>query len=256
MDQNCVKNEFEVDAFALYYRELSDTFIDIKKAASSLKKLIGKEEQIFEVGLGIGYFAEQFLGDGYSVVGIQPPPPDKMLIILKRDYPATILAEKKIEDYEFDRQYNVIVSHSSVFLFTRVEDGIYKNVGSVDSPVFQSFIDKALAIENLRKILSALSPTGRFFVNIQTNPLPFSEVGPSNDRFRFEMVRCEYSLHQGKVQKIFRTTCIKDGKPETPQVMPETHYCLRYSKFMELLESVGGDCEISDDNQWVILKKL
>lgn len=250
MDTQTVRNEFELDAFATYYEELSDTFIDIKKAAASLKGFIPKGAQIFEIGLGTGYFAEQFLQEGYSVCGIQPQ--DKMLVRLKKERPDVVIkSETKLESYTFDDHYNIIVSHSSVFLFTRIERIVGPNGEIGVSFVFQSFIDKLSTAFSLAKVLLALSPGGQFFINIQTNPLPLAEVGPTEDRFRFEMIRCVYSLDQEKVEKTFRTTYRGEAK-----TMEETHYCLRYSDFEQLLKVIGGKASITKDGQWIILERM
>ena len=250
MDQN-VKDEFDIDAFAQYYEALSDTFIDIRKAAASLKKLIPKASQIFEIGLGTGYFAEQFLKDGYTVCGIQPP--DQMLTRLRKERPNVFIkAEARLEDYAFDDQYDVIVSHSSVFLFTRLE-ALSGPHGEIDeSLVFQSFIgNKLLMVSNLVKVLLALSPGGKFFINVQTNPLPLAEVGPPEDRFKFEMTRCVYNLVTERVEKMFRATYQAKS-----YIMPEIHYCSRYSDFKRYVELIGGTVELAEDGQWVILERV
>jgi SAM-dependent methyltransferase len=121
-------DEFEITGFAKYYDELSDTFIDIRKVAASLKQLIPVAAEIFEIGLGTGYFAGQFLKDGYTVCGIQPK--DKLLDRLKRECSSAVIKkEDRLECYDFDKKYNVIVSHSSVFLFTRLEGLACTRVG-------------------------------------------------------------------------------------------------------------------------------
>jgi hypothetical protein len=249
VEQETVATPLEVTGFAKYYRELSDSFIDITGAANSLKNQIQKGACIFEIGLGIGYFAEQFLEDGYVVSGIQPPPPDTMLAVLKRNHPSLIVAEKRIEDYTFDSQYDVIVCHSSVFLFTRIEDERYSGASSMDSPIFQSMIPKQIAVENIRKVLSALSATGRFFVNIHTNPRPSVEVGMSGDRLTYEMRRCVYDLDAQKVEK--RNVIIYRG---TETISDETHFCLRYGEFGQLIESLNGKVSLLEDGYWVVIE--
>ncbi len=250
MRQETVATEFEVTGFAKYYRELSDSFIDINGAATSIKNHIAKGTRIFEIGLGVGYFAEQFLDDGYIVRGIQPPFPDTMLMPLKRDHPSLILAEKKLEDYTFDSQHDVIVCHSSVFLFTRVKDGVYSGASSIDSPIFQSMISKLLAIKNLDKILLALSSSGKFFVNIQANPLPYVEVGMPDDLLKFEMRHCAYRLDVQKVEKRFAITY-----RGTETISDETHFCLNYDGFRQLVESLNGKVAITEDGYWVVIER-
>lgn len=245
-----VKDEFRIEAFAKYYEELSDTFIDISGAANSLMANVRQGETVFEIGLGTGYFAEQLYKAGYDVRGIQPR--DRMLPKLKEKRPnIKLLAEKSLEEYIFDATYDVIISHSSVFLFTMLEMPVGSRDKSASSLVFQSFIsDRDQALGNVKKVLAALSERGRFFVNIQTNPLPKAEVGPADDRFIFEMIHCSYHLDSEKVEKTFRTTY----RSETDE-MKEEHYCLSYPDFKKCVETMGGRVKVTDDRRWVILER-
>jgi SAM-dependent methyltransferase len=245
-------DEFEIEAFAKYYDELSDSFIDIRKASDSLKSQIDEESQIFEIGLGTGYFAKHFHYYGYSICGIQPK--DEMLPRLKEAHPTLgIKAEKKLEDYDFGSdEYDVIVSHSSVFLFTKLESVSLASGETEGVFVFQSFLkEKSQVINNIEKVLKALRPNGKFFINVQTNPPRRVEVGPDDDRFVFEMVKCVYHFDLEKVEKVFRTT-----HRGYPNIMEEVHCALRYGDFKPLVEKMGGKVTISDDLEWVILERV
>jgi hypothetical protein len=95
--------EFHLSAFAKHYEKLSDTFIETRNASDSLKRLITPGDTIFEIGIGTGYFASHFCNDGYALCGIQPK--DQMLVYLKNNHPdINVLAEKKLEDYRFERE--------------------------------------------------------------------------------------------------------------------------------------------------------
>jgi SAM-dependent methyltransferase len=244
------RNEFEVNPFVVHYEEISDTFINIKDVARSLKQHIPPGSLIFELGLGTGYFAAQFLGDGYSVCGIQPP--DEMLPKLKRSYPGVrIVAEARLEDFHFPDRYDTIVSHSSVFLFTRHPLPFGPSGEVVESLVLQSFIkDESLVDENLAKILQALRPGGKLFVNIQSNPLPRVEVGPPEDRLVFEMTRCLYHLDLYRVEKNFRVTW-----RDHIYHVDDDRSCFPFSEFRNRLVQAGGRFRVTDDWLWVIIER-
>jgi hypothetical protein len=135
--------------------------------------------------------------------------------------------------------------------FTQLEAPPRSN-GEFDvSLVFQSFIrNKLLMISNLVKVLLALSPGGKFFINVQTNPLLSAEVGPPEDRFKFEMTRCAYNLDLERVDKTFLATYRARS-----YLMPEVHYCLGYSEFKRHIELIGGNIRLDEDGQWVILER-
>jgi SAM-dependent methyltransferase len=245
-----VQDEFEIDAFARYYESLSDSFIDIGGAARSLIARLREGERVFEIGLGTGYFAEQLRKAGWPVSGIQPA--DKMLALLKRKRPdIPVVEEQRIEEYLFSAPQDVIVSHSSVFGFTRFEAAAGSHGESGSSLVFQSFIREKLRVfANLAKVLDALSPTGRFFVNVQTNPLPITEVGPPEDPFVYEMTRCSYHLDLERVEKTFRTTY----RSQT-EILDAIYYCQRYSDFKRCIEGIGGRVTLTDDERWGVLER-
>jgi phospholipid N-methyltransferase len=243
---NSKTGEFTID-FAAHYEALSDAFIDIKGAADSLKKLIGESRALFELGLGTGYFAKQFFNDGYEICGIQPK--DGMLARLRQECPQVkVLAEKYLQEYDFSgQQYDVIVSHSSVFLFTKLES-VFAAGETQTMLVFQSSIkDEIELLKNLTKVLAALSPKGRLFINIQTNPPKIVLAD-----YSYEQLKCEYNFDcKQAVKKIVETV---QGKPQ-PET-EEKYYVLRYSDFKTLVESLGGQTQISDDYQWVIVKRV
>lgn len=244
------RNEFEIHPFVDYYEEISDTFVNIKDAARSLKQHIPPGSLIFELGLGTGYFAAQFLRDGYSVCGIQPP--DDMLPKLKRSYPGVrIVAEAKLEDFRFPDRYDTIVSHGSVFLFTRHPTPFGPSGEVMESLVFQSFIkDESLVDENLAKTLEALRHGGKLFINIQSNPLPRVEVGPSEDRLVFEMTRCLYQLDLFKVEKTFKVTW-----RDRIYHVDDDRSCFPFSEFRGRLAGAGGRFRVTDDGLWMIIER-
>jgi SAM-dependent methyltransferase len=240
-------SEFEIDAFVDFYEALSDSFIDINRAVDSLKAQISLESKIFEIGLGTGYFAKHLHGEGYDICGIQPQ--DKMLRRLKNEHPdIQIKAEKSLEEYNFDTQWDVIVSHSSVFLFTRLESHFM--TGEISSTlIFQSFLqDQEIIFQNIKKIMEALSEGGKFFINIQTNPKRRVDVG---NNFSFEMLKCEYNFDRQVVSKLFRT--IYNANTSFTE---DIYFVLSFTDFRQVLGDMGFQVYVSADREWVILKKL
>jgi len=244
------KTEFNVAAFAEHYEAVSDSFIDIRGAATSLKRLLPSKGTIFEIGLGTGHFASQFCDEGYHVCGIQPP--DEMLARLKsKRLPVNVLAECRLEDYQFVERYETIVSHSSVFLFTRHEHTFGRSGESCVALVFQSFIlDRLTLMHNLTKALLALTDAGRIYINVQTNPRESCTVGSASDAFRFEMLSCVYDFDRESVRKEFRTTY-----RESSTTINDTRYCCTYDSLALRLRGVGAFMRISDDGRWVIVTR-
>lgn len=243
------KDEFEIEAFADYYEELSDSFIDMATVTASLKSQLDDQSQIFEIGLGTGYFAKQFHRD-YMYCGIEPSP--IMLHKLRtKNLEVEIKGQQYLQDYVFDSQYDVIVSHSSVFLFTKLEALSFVSGEEQVVLVFQAWMKNAAEVfDNIERVMDALRPHGRFFINIQTNPPARVEVGPAGDKFVFEMVKCKYYFDLERVEKIFRATYRGEIKH-----MNETQYALRYYDFKRTIEDKGLRVGISDDREWVVIQQ-
>lgn len=244
-------SEFHIPSFADFYEPLTDSFIDIERVAESLKKHIRKSEVLFEIGLGTGYFASKLTRDGYVVKGIQPK--DEMLTVLKRNHAdIEVLGECLLQDYVFREQYAAIVSHSSVFLFTRHQSKFGAHGEVLTSFIFQSFIKcRDEMVRSLHKTLRALTNNGQLFINIQTNPLPLVTVRNGDDELTFEMTRCEYFLDLGLVEKTFHLT----HKGESHHVN-DTRYCETYAEFQAQVSRLGFRASVSDDRCWVIVSPL
>jgi SAM-dependent methyltransferase len=253
MDSEATKSlstEFELSPFAEYYEQLSDSFIDIQRAARSLASMLRRGMTVFEIGLGTGYFAQHLSSFGIDVCGIQPP--DQMLDRLKLLRPnIKVLGEMKLENYNFDRQYDAIVSHSSIFLFTKHHTQ-FGGCGEVCSElVFQSFLKTRMEVySNLLKVLTSLSPAGRLFINVQGNPLPRTEVGPPSDRLIFEMVTCVYDFRLELVEKNFKATY-----QDKSYVIHDRRYCCTFADLNARLGSLGARCSLSADGDWAIFSK-
>ena len=245
-----VPNEFQVALFAQHYEELSDTFIDMRAVCDSLKRHLPTGSSLFELGLGTGYFASQFTAAGYSVQGIQPA--DEMLPKLMHAHPEIhVVAEAKLEEYEFTERHDVIVSHGSVFLFTRHETPFGRSGEVLSTLVFQSLIAGEQAVyANLFKTLRALNPSGRLFINIQRNPLPRAQVGPPGDRLTFEMNQCVYFMDLGFVEKRF-SVHHRDGC----YAIIDRRFCAFYADFMRRVEEKGWTCRILEDGLWVVIAR-
>lgn len=242
------RNEFEIDVFAERYELLSDTFIDMPRVVDSIEQLLPKCATVFEIGLGTGYFASELIARGYRVEGIQPR--DAMLPRLRmRGLPIIIRAEATLEEYVFDQSYQAIISHSSVFLFTK-HTAAFGESGELRSElVFQSFIaDGISAFSNLLKALGALSFGGKLYINVQRNPLRVVEVGPEDDMLRFEMSMCSYDFVRQRVTKHFRSTfrdkCI---------LVEDVRYCLPYTEFTRHVNLFGVKVEVTSDGLWVVI---
>jgi hypothetical protein len=242
-------NEFQIGPFADFYEPLTDSFIDIERVATSLKAYLPRGAELFEIGLGTGYFASKFIADGYIVKGIQPH--DELLPILKRKHrDIRIMAECKLEDYEFSEQYHAIVSHSSAFLFTRHEMIFGRHGETLTTYIFQSFITSEEVLRCLEKTLQALSPDGRLFINIQSNPLPFATIDCGDDQLLFEMTRCAYFLDLRFVEKTFRLTY----QGNTYHVN-DNRFCETYAQFAEQVLRLGFESVISEDRYWIIVSR-
>jgi hypothetical protein len=245
-------NEFRISPFARFYEPITDSFINIKQVSDSLKNhLTHSKKELFEIGLGTGYFATQFTKDGYRVKGIQPV--DEMLSILKlRNTDIEIMAECKLEDYQFTEKYETIVSHSSVFLFTEHESQFGRHGEKLKSYIFQSFItNEEMVLNCLHKTLQALMPHGRLFINIQTNPQSFITIETSEQLLTFEMAQCNYFLELGYVEKKFNLTF----KGQTFEVK-DTRFCETFTKFADQVQTFGFKATVSEDRYWVIIKRM
>jgi hypothetical protein len=241
---NVTDDYFQFEPFARYYNELSDAFIDMEAATSSLKSQITKDNTLFEIGLGTGYFAGSFHNDGYNICGIQPN--DQMLLKLKQDYPGIrVKGEAYLQDYVFDDQYDVIISHSSVFLFTKLTSQ-FPTGERLHFLLFQSFINaKQRTIENLLKVMNALTSNGKFFINIQTNPKHNVEIG---EHFSFGLDQCDYYADLNRVDKVFRTT--RNG---TTDLSKQPCLVIPYHELKRIIDVVGCQIRVSEDFRWVIL---
>lgn len=245
-----VGDEFQIGPFAKFYEQISDSFLDTRGAAESLKPHLKPGAEVFELGLGTGYFASILTADGYVVRGIQPD--DEMLPLLKhRHADVQVVAECKLEDYEFTRRHAAIVSHSSVFLFTSIALACGRHGETLTSYIFQSFIEeRAMVLECLGKTLDALTPDGKLFINIQTNPLPLAQVESEGEKLTFEMLGCEYLLDLGRVEKVFRLTY--DGRIHE---IYDNRFCATYRDFMSRISEFGFRASISNDRRWVVVSR-
>ena len=204
---------------------------------------------MFELGLGTGHFASMLMDLGITVKGIQPQ--DEMLVVLKKTHPEIeIVSECKLEEYEFTERHQHIISHSSVFLFTRHVVPFGPSGETLTSYMFQSFIrdgDEVLAC--LQKTLRALSPHGRLFINTQANPSPYVSVCNGDETLTFEMTRCNYSLESRYVEKTFRLT-YKGMVYEVSDV----RFCDTYRRFAQWVTEFGFKSSISSDERWIIIE--
>jgi len=246
-----VPNEFHIHPFALHYEVISDTFLDTRGAAASLMSQLAPGERVFEIGLGTGYFASLLVAKGAEVEGIQPA--DELLPILKDRHPnVRIVGEAKLEDYVFDRLHSTIVSHSSVFLFTTHEVAFGRNGEARISLVLQSFVLKELVMHDcLRKVVSALAPDGRLFINIQTNPLQRAVVGEGDDQLVFEMTKCVYHMDFKRVEKWFRLSY-----RQRSYLVQDNRFCEPYYHFLDRLASLNCRASVTQDGMWVIISKM
>lgn len=251
MTKISASNEFQINPFAKFYEPITDSFIDIKRSSDSLKRYLIGSKELFEIGLGTGYFAAQFIGDGYKVRGIQPK--DELLSVLKqKNIGVEIVAECKLEDYQFTEKHETIVSHSSVFLFTEHESRFGQNGEMLKSYVFQSFIvNKKIVLDCLHKTLNALTIDGRLFINIQINPLPFITIENNEEMLTFSMTECNYFLEMGYVEKKFNLTY-------TDQIyeVEDIRFCETYGEFVLQMQAYGFQVLISDDRQWIIVERV
>lgn len=240
-------SEFDDVFFAKEYRAIADTFIDTKGAAESFMNLVPTTNTIFELGLGTGYFASHLYFAGYDITGIEPP--GKMLPVLKADYPnLPIKAELPLEEFQFDEKYDVIVSHSSIFLITTPSDP--KAQLNDDNLIFQSFIkDGKTNAQNLKKVLDALSDNGKLMINVQTNAKPDAPFGPGKS---FQMLDCVYDFPNNKVSKTFAITV--DGFQKV--LDPDISYVLVWDKFKKQLADFGYSAIVTNDRKWVVISKI
>lgn len=243
-------NEFQISPFAQHYEAISDTFIDIRRVAASLQSHLTPGAHVFEIGLGTGYFASILTAAGYTVEGIQPA--DEMLPLLKQRHPEIRIAgECKLEDYQFAGKFNTIVSHSSIFLVTRHETsfGLQGEVSVVY--LLQSFAPTEECVTAcLQKVLNALTPNGRLFINIQSNPHPFAAVDVGGEQLIFEMMNCVYFMDSRRVEKRFRLTF----RQHTYHVN-DFRYCEPYPVFVGRLKESGFRATITEDRLWVVVTR-
>ncbi len=246
-NDNVGHGEFEVKAFAVDYEVIADTFIDTKGAAASLVKMLPKNSTVFELGLGTGYFAQFLYNEGLNVSGIEPS--KTMASELKQRHPyITIAAELALENYDFDTKHEAIVSHSSIFLFTAPHED--PALFTDQDLIFQSFlVDEDKNIENLQKVLSALTDKGKLFINIQTNAKPSTVI---NEHLTFKMLECDYNFSSKRVSKLF--ALVADG--ETKLMGPDVSYVLRWHDFSGLINGFGYKTEVSEDKKWVIISRI
>jgi SAM-dependent methyltransferase len=249
METHC-RNEFQITPFAEFYEAITDSFIDVGGAAASLKRYLPRGAELFEIGLGTGYFASMFTADGYIVKGIQPQ--DELLPILKRKHEDIgIVAECKLEDYKFLELHETIVSHSSVFLFTRHEIAFGRHGEVLTTYIFQSFItEREEVVRCLEKTLRALTPGGRLFINIQTNPPPFATINCADHQLIFQMTRCAYFLELGLVEKTFRFTYQGHSYH-----VNDHRFCETYAEFAEQVSRLGFKAAVSEDRYWIIVSR-
>ena len=238
--------EFFNPLFAQHYEAIADTFIDTKGAAASLKKLLSPDSSIFEIGMGTGYFAQELADDGYHMVGSQFD--DLMYKRLEAEHPdLDVVSHERIETYQFDRSYDAIVSHSSIFLFTRPDTTTAQQIGT--DLIFQSFnTDGEISYEALDKVMGALNPGGGLYINIQPNA---QRSAPFVPNMTFEMYSCDYDFDQHLVEKAFGFVVDGEDKP-----FPDTDrsYVQKWDEFLASIDERGYTAEVSDDGYWVIVK--
>ena len=260
------QSELSDSTFAKHYPLIADTFMDTKGAAASLMARVSKETRIFEIGLGTGYFARFLVDAGYEVYGVEPYP--AMLGELeKQKLPRIhVKAEQPIEEYEFgDHKYDVIISHSSVFLFTDIggelvfqsmilnaalipnilENGMRSNAPAIGT-LETIKKDKVRTVVNVEKVMRALNDGGRFFINIQTNSKIKATV---NDHVTWEMPKWQYDFSHGWVVKEFRFT--HRGKIIPLDLDISYVWCL--ANFEQIMEEKGYLARTSSDGKWVVL---
>jgi hypothetical protein len=208
--------------------------------------MLPRGSQIFELGMGTGYFGQFLSRDGYRVSGIQPA--DGMLARLRRDRPElNVVAEQYIQDYQFTEQHPAIVSHSSVFLFTSPDAYMQGQAGQ--GPVFQSFIrDEGETFRSMDKVMDALTPDGGLYINIQPNAKPFAQIDPT---LSFEMTSCQYDFGANRVDKTFAIT--SNGQRKV--LDPDISYVLRWGDFDPMMRQRGHQARVSDDGFWVVVSR-
>jgi hypothetical protein len=245
-----MSNEFALDLFARFYEPISDSFIDTRGAADSLKAWLPARADLFEIGLGTGHFASFLTSSGYTVRGIQPR--DALLPQLRQNHPTIeVVAETTLEDYAFDKQHEYIVSHSSVFLFTKITAFLAQSEEAMTSYIFQSFIkSRQDVITCLRKTLTALTPSGRLFINIQRNPLPIANIETPQGQLTFKMANCEYFLDLNLVEKTFHLTYQNDT-----HVLDDVRYCQTFAEFISQVNEFGSNAIVSNDRRWVVVTR-
>lgn len=223
------------DCFSGEYDELAQKFLDYPRIIRSFKELISKSESLFEIGVGTGLFSIPLHRQGFSIEGIDASP--EMIKILRRkcpDFPAEIA---DISNYEFDKKYDTIFMHSSVFLFAKNGNHL----------TFESYIiDRDTIIKTLKKISQALTDSGKVIINIQPNPRKIRL-----DNGIVYTMAAEYEL--GKTHAIKEHCFTKNDKTLQKSVIEK--YAASYDDSVFIMKEAGiNDIRFSEDKLWFILK--
>ncbi len=222
--------------FAPYYDEISKRFFDYDKKVASFMNLLKKDDRIFEIGIGTGLFAVHLHNEGFLIEGIDKS--RDMIKLLKKNFPDLPAGFGDIKRYNFFRNYDVILMHSSVFLFTNIN-------GTV---VFESYLtSEGDMIGVLDKLYDSLNIGGRLIMNIQKNPKKIY----LNKNLFYGLISKYYFAKKRVVKEHF---LIKSGDVIMKNRVKK--YTCFYNHFVDLINrSKFKDSSVIKNDEWVILQK-
>jgi SAM-dependent methyltransferase len=229
------------EVFQKYYDELALVFLEYDKGRTEFKQIFqDKKLRYLEIGSGTGLFCTDLIKEGYQIDGLEPNNAFADKFMEKSSQFKSKVIVKSVSDYDFkDCPYNVILSHSGPFLFTKVDDELFLE----GLPIKHSAEENKNIIRSILKHIKQVN--GMLAINIQENKtnIKLSDgtiytlkvVDPGYDCAKYTVIK-EYAF-------------ISKKEPER-----YSKFACRFDIFESLVKEIG-DLSISEHAYWVIVKR-
>ncbi len=247
--QHLIKEFADFIFYSYLYYFTYDTFSensrDNQKKAESIEKLLDENSNLLEIGCGTAPLMRRLIPKGYNIISLEVDPAMIQEALTKCPEAQGKIIQADFFEYNLGNdRFELIFIESGLFMFTRI--GKNRLVFELFSGVTNQSLERGL-----QKIFNALKKGGFFLIGIQGlmkhiklgHEIYFSmKRKQETDKAIRELI---YYRKRGRLSKKEVLYTINQEKPTMP-----------YDKFVSFANSIGfADIVISDDGQWVVLKK-
>lgn len=236
--------------FEQRYDELATKFLDYQSSQKTFEQIIGKDEQILELGSGTGNFLLKLKESGFkNISGLEPNKEFNQTLKKKahdKGFTNLSIHQGDILTYSYDTAPPTIYSHSGPMFITQHEGKLYYEGLHLPSDEKQQ---NEQILQRLFKHIA--TKNGKFLMNIQENKTNISLHDGSI--YTLSPAGSGYDTQNYKVTKHYQFT-ERNGEilPNGGQSTYEKYACT-LDHLKNLAASIGSFNFTNHNNKWLII---